>query len=159
MPASLARGSVAIPGRLQDVSEQDLEVIREHFDATNERDFARAMSYYDDDVVLLIEEGFLNSGTFEGKQEVGEWFGDWFRAFGSDYRFEITDARDLGRGLVFMHAKYRGSGRASGAEVTDERSYLYRVEEGRIVRVQLFTTREEAMEAASRPEWSGAQTD
>jgi ketosteroid isomerase-like protein len=141
------------------VAQGPVEVIREQFAATNERDFERAMSYYADDVVLVVEEGFLNTGTFEGKEAVGEWFGDWFRAFGSDYRFEILDLRDLGGGLLFLRATYGGSGRVSGAEVRDERAYLYRVRDGLITRVELFLTPEIAMEAASLPEWSAPETD
>jgi ketosteroid isomerase-like protein len=139
------------------VSQDPVDVLREQFAATNEREFAGAMTYYADDVVLVVEEGFLNTGTFEGKEAVGEWFGDWFRAFGSDYRFVIEEIRELHPGLVFMTASYGGSGRASGVEVRDRRAYLYRVEEGKITRVQLFLTSEEAMEAASLPEWSGSQ--
>jgi ketosteroid isomerase-like protein len=117
------------------------------------------MSFYADDVVLVVEEGFLNTGTFEGREAVGEWFGDWFRAFASDYRFTIDEIRELEPGLVFLRATYGGTGRTSGAEVSDRRSYLYRVEEGKIARVQLFVTPEGATGAASLPEWSGAQTD
>ena len=78
--------------------QDPVDVLREQFAATNERDFARAMSYYADDVVLVVEEGFLNTGTFEGKEAVGEWYGDWFRAFGTDYRFEIEEIRELRAG-------------------------------------------------------------
>ena len=117
------------------------------------------MTFYADDVVLVVNEGFLNTGTFNGKERVGEWFGDWFRAFGPDYRFEITEAEVLGPGLAYLFAVYAGSGRASGVEVSSQSAYLYRVEDGKITRVQLFPTREEAMEAASLPEWSGTKTD
>jgi ketosteroid isomerase-like protein len=141
------------------MSQDPIEVIRDQYAATNERDFERAMSLYADDVVLVVEEGFLNTGTFEGREAVGEWFGDWFRAFGRDYRFQIVDLRDLGGGLVFLVASYGGTGRASGAEVRDQRAYLYRVADGLITRVQLFLTAEEALEAASLPEWSDPQTD
>jgi ketosteroid isomerase-like protein len=141
------------------VSEADIAVIREQFEAVNRRDFARAMELYADDVVLVVQSGFLNAGTFEGKEAVGEWFGDWFRAFASDYRFEVDQAQDLGAGLVYLHARYSGSGRTSGAEVSDESAYLYRVDRGKIKRVQLFVTREEALEAASLPEWSKPETD
>ncbi len=139
--------------------QDPVDVLREQFAATNERDFARAMTYYADDVVLVIQEGFLNTGTFEGKDAVGEWYGDWFRAFGTDYRFEIEELRELQPGLVFMTARYGGSGRASGVEVRDRRSYLYRVDDGKITRIQLFLTSEAALEAASLPEWSDAKTD
>jgi ketosteroid isomerase-like protein len=136
-----------------------VDVLREQFAATNERDFARAMTYYADEVVLVIEEGFLNTGTFEGKEAVGEWYGDWFRTFGTDYRFKIEEIRELEPGLVFMTASYGGTGRASGVSVRDRRAYLYRVEGGRITRIQIFLTSEGAIEAASLPEWSGAETD
>ena len=136
------------------MSDAPVDVLREQFTATNERDFPRAMSYYADDVVLVVEEGFLSTGTFEGKEAVGEWYGDWFRAFGPDYRFEIDEIRELEPGLVFMTATYGGSGRASGAVVTDRRSYLYRVEDGKITRIQFFIESEDALEAASLPEWS-----
>jgi ketosteroid isomerase-like protein len=141
------------------VSEADVDVVRDIFAATNERDFARALGLYADDVVLVVNEGFLNTGTFEGREAVGEWFGDWFRAFARDYRFEITDAHDLGGGVVFVAASYGGTGRVSGVEVRDRRSYLYRVRDGLITRVQLFLTDEAALEAASLPEWSRAETD
>jgi ketosteroid isomerase-like protein len=141
------------------VPKTPVDVLREQFAATNERDFARAMSYYADDVVLVIEEGFLSTGTFTGKEAVGEWYGDWFRAFGTDYRFTIDEIREVQPGLVFMTATYGGSGRASGVVVSDRRSYLYRVEDGKITRIQLFLTPEAAMDAASLPEWSELKTD
>ena len=141
------------------MSQDPLALVRDQYSATNERDFERAMSFYADDVVLVVEEGFLNTGTFEGKEAVGEWFGDWFRAFGADYRFEILEARDLQGGLLFLRARYGGSGRSSGVVVDDERSYLYRVEHGLITRVQIFVAPEMALEAASLPEWSEPKTD
>jgi ketosteroid isomerase-like protein len=141
------------------VSQDPLEVIREQYTATNARDFDRAMELYADDVVLVVGESFLNTGTFEGKEAVGEWFGDWFRAFGRDYRFDVEELRDLGGGVVYLSASYGGSGRVSGVEVHDRRAYLYRVEDGLITRVQFFLTRDSAMEAASLPEWSEPKTD
>jgi ketosteroid isomerase-like protein len=141
------------------VPKTPVDVLREQFAATNERDFARAMSYYADDVVLVIEEGFLSTGTFTGKEAVGEWYGDWFRAFGTDYRFTIDEIREVQPGLVFMTATYGGSGRTSGVVVSDRRSYLYRVEDDKITRIQLFLTPEAAMDAASLPEWSELKTD
>jgi ketosteroid isomerase-like protein len=141
------------------MSEADIEVVRDQFAGVNERDFARVMDHYAEDVVLTVPPGDVRSGVFEGKQAVGEWFGDWFRAFGPDYRFEITEARDLGEGLVFLVACHGGRGRHSGAEVHGKNTYLYRVRGGKVARVGFFETRDDALEAARLPEWSGAQTD
>ena len=141
------------------MSSADVSVVRDQFDAVNERDFARAMSHYAEDVVLVVPGEGLQSGTYEGKEAVGEWFGDWFRTFAADYRFEIDEARLLEGGVVFLHAHHGGSGRLSGVEVHGENSYLYRVKAGKIIRVGFFSTREEALEAASLPEWSEGETD
>lgn len=135
-------------------------MVRDQFAATNERDFDRAMDIYADDVVLVVGPGWgITAGTYEGKAVVGEWFGDWFRQFADDYRFEITEARDLGGGGVLLIAAHGGHGRASGVAVARESGYIYRVVGGKIVRVQMFRTPEEAHEAASRPEWSDAKTN
>ncbi len=143
------------------MSEEDFAVIREQYEATNRRDFGRVMDLYTDDVVLRVPrvEGVQNPGTYRGKEAVGEWFGDWFRAFAHDYRFEIKEIRELDGGLIFMHATHAGQGRLSGVPVSDENAYLYRVRDGRIGELGFFATPEDAMEAASLPEWSGGQTD
>jgi ketosteroid isomerase-like protein len=141
------------------VSQADVEVVRAQFAATNERDFRRAMDIYADDVVLVVApEWGITAGRYEGKAAVGEWFGDWFRQFADDYRFEIVEARDLGEGVVFLDAKHGGSGRASGVAIGSESGYLYRVVGGKITQVQLFATPADALAGASLPEWSEPET-
>ena len=115
---------------------------------------------YADDVVLFVGEGWgITSGTYEGKAAVGEWFGDWFQQFAPGYHFEITEAREFGGGVVYLVAEHGGTGRTSGVEVGSESDYVYRVADGKIDRVWLFATPADALEAASLPEWSGAETD
>jgi ketosteroid isomerase-like protein len=140
------------------VSHDPVAVVTDQFAATNERDFARAMEYYADDVVLVVDEGWgITAGRFEGKVTVGEWFGDWFQQFADDYHFEIVEARDLGGGVVFLDAKHGGSGRASGVAIGSESGYLYRVVNGKITQAQLFMSPAEALDGASLPEWSASQ--
>ena len=140
------------------MSQADVELILAHFDATNRRDFKDAMDMYAEDVMLVVGEQFLTSGKFEGKKAVGEWFGDWFRTFAFDHHFNIVESRDLGNGVVFLSVEIEGSGRASGAKAYMHGNYLYRVVDEQIARVQLFATAEEALEAASLPEWSDPET-
>jgi ketosteroid isomerase-like protein len=140
------------------VSDPDIEVVRDIFAATNERDWARAMSHYAADVVLVIPGTGLRSGRFEGKQAVGDWFGDWFRTFDRDYRFDIDEARKIGD-LIFIHAKHGGRGRASGVEVHSESSYLYRVRDGKIVYVEFHWDRAAALAAAESPGRSESEVD
>lgn len=134
-------------------------MVVEQFEAVNQRDFDRAMQIYADDVVLIVPGEGLQTGTFSGKAAVGEWFGDWFRTFDRDYRFEIEEARELPGGAIFLLARHGGRGRLSGAEVRGENAYLYRVRSGQIAKVGFFAGREEALAAAPLPEWSDPETD
>jgi ketosteroid isomerase-like protein len=143
------------------VSEADIDVVRDQFAATNEQDFARAMELYAEDVTLIASaaSGPGKSGTYEGKDAVGEWFGDWFRAFARGYHFEIHEIRELDSGAIFMRASHGGRGRLSGVEVQGETVYLYRVRDGKISQVGFYANPDEALGAAELPEWSRGETD
>ena len=142
------------------MSQADVDVVLDQFAAVNERDFERAMDRYAQDVRLFASEGSgLKAGLFEGKEAVGEWFGDWFRIFAPGYRFEIQEVRELESGVVLIFATHGGRGRLSGAEVRGETGYLYRVRDGKVTQVGFFASREEALEAASLPEWSKGETE
>jgi ketosteroid isomerase-like protein len=130
------------------MSEENVQVVLDQFAATNERDWRRAMEYYADDVVLVVHpDAFLEQGTYEGREAVGEWFGNWFKMFERDYHFEIEEARDLGD-VVLLIASHRGRGRASGIEVSGQTGYLYTVRAGKIVRAELYRGPDEAIAAA-----------
>jgi ketosteroid isomerase-like protein len=130
------------------MSQRDVDIVRDQYAATNERDFPRAMSYYAEDVELVVHpDASLERGTFRGREAVGEWFGNWFRAFEPDYRFDITEARDLG-GVILLVASHHARGRTSGAAVHGQVAYLYTVREGKIVRAEFYPSRSEALKAA-----------
>ena len=113
----------------------DIEVIRDQYEAVNERDFGRAMSHYAEDVVLVVRDG-LARGTYEGAEVVGGWFGDWFSTFDRDSHFDITRLEERGDGTILLVADYQGSGRGSGARIEGNVVWLFRVREGKIVRVE-----------------------
>ena len=130
------------------MSRENVEVVRDQFAATNERDFPRAMSHYAEDVELVVDPAaFLDAGTFTGRTAVGQWFADWFTTFEPGYRFDIEEARDLGD-VVLLVATHHGRGRSSGVEVRAQTGYLYGLREGKIVRVELYRDRADALEAA-----------
>ncbi len=134
------------------MSQEDVEVVLRQFAATNERDFRRAMSYYAEDVQLVVRaDAFLDAGTFRGREVVGKYFADWFATFEPGYRFDIEEARDLG-GVVFLDASHHGRGRTSGIEVHKQTGYLCELRDAKIVRAELFPTPTDALEAAKRRE-------
>jgi ketosteroid isomerase-like protein len=134
------------------MSQENVEVVYDQFAATNARDFPRAMSHYAEDVELVVDpNAFLEPGTFKGRQAVGQWFGNWFTTFEPGYHFHIEEVRDLGD-VVFLMASHHGRGRTSGVEVHGQTGYLYTLREDRIVRLELFPSREKTLEAAGLSE-------
>jgi ketosteroid isomerase-like protein len=127
---------------------QNLEVIRDQYAATNERDFERAMAHYADDVELVAPAGYLRTGTFKGRDAVGGWFGDWLSSFDRNSRFDLREVTELEGGAVLVVADHHARGRTSGAEVHGMVVWLYRLREGKIVRVEGYGSRDEALEAA-----------
>ena len=86
------------------------------------------------------------SGTYRGKEAVGEWFGDWFRAFGST-NFEWLDAVESGDALA-LRARFIAAGRQSGVELAQDYFYAYRVRDGKVTHVQFTASWEDALQAA-----------
>lgn len=118
------------------MTRSDLEVVRDQYAAVNERDFERAMSHYAPDVVLVVTGRGIRSGSFEGREATGEWFGDWFRTFEPGARFDIKQLSARDDGSIQLVAEHHARGRASGVEVQGTVTWVYRVEGGKIVRVE-----------------------
>jgi ketosteroid isomerase-like protein len=130
------------------MSQESVDIVLAQYEATNDRDFPRAMGYYAEDVELVVDaEASLERGTFRGREAVGRWFGNWLSTFEPGYHFDVNEARDLGD-VVLLVAGTRGRGRTSGAEVQGEVAYLYEIRDGKIVRAELFANRAAALQAA-----------
>jgi ketosteroid isomerase-like protein len=107
------------------------------------------MDAYADDVILRLHGWLRNVDGVAavGKEAVGEWFGDWFRTFDRDYRFEVDEARDLGDRVLIV-ATHHGRGRVSGAPVTQQMGYLYTVRDGKVSMLEIWTDQAHALQAA-----------
>src|SRR5947209_16600920 len=107
-------------------------VVRAQFEATNRRDWAAAMDAYADDVELVVPASMLNAGTFRGREQVGQWFGDWLRTFAGGFHFDIVETREAGD-RVAVWARHTARGRHSGVELAADFFYDYGVRNGRVV--------------------------
>jgi ketosteroid isomerase-like protein len=132
---------------------ENVEVVRDHYAATNERDFARAMSQYAEDVELVVPpSAYVHAGTFRGRDAVGRWFGDWFATFDKDARFQIRDLIDVDESSVLLVATHRARGRVSGVPTEGTVTWLYRLRDGKIACVEGFESRAEALESTGLQE-------
>jgi ketosteroid isomerase-like protein len=134
------------------VSLANVEIVREHFMSTNRRDWNAVMAAYDEEIVLVVDDAMApDAGVVVGREAVGRWFGDWFLAFGKDYRFELDELRSTGQGVLAV-AKHHGTGRSSGVEVHQTSFNLYTLHADKITRIELYGSRARALEAVGLSE-------
>jgi ketosteroid isomerase-like protein len=128
------------------MSQENVEIVRKQFEATNRREFARPTADWADDIELAVPGDGPNAGTYSGKDVVGSWFGDWFRTFRGGVHFDLRTVRDAGD-AVAAAVLHRARGSRSGIELTEEFFYEYRLHEGKITRIRFHPTWREALEA------------
>jgi len=134
------------------MSQENVEIVRDQYAATNERDFVRAMSYYAEDVELAVPSGHLRSGTFRGAGAVGRYFGEFFATFDRGARFDVQEITAVNDSSVLMTGVYHARGRASGVEIAGDVIWLYGLRDGKIVSVRWYDSRAEALKAGGLEE-------
>jgi ketosteroid isomerase-like protein len=128
------------------MSQANVEVVRDQYAATNERDFGRAISHYAQDVELVVPAGHLRGGTFRGADEVGRYFGEFFATFDEGAWFDVQEIIEVDESSVLMTGVYHARGRASGVDIAGDVIWLYGLSEGKITSIRWYDSRDEALE-------------
>jgi uncharacterized protein len=126
------------------MSEENVEVVRRAvaFEFYGRGDRTEAEAIFHPDFVMNPLEERPSHGLDAIRDNLEHWKGAWEELEVTPEEF--IDAGD--RVLVTVH--HRGRGRGSGIEV-DARFYeVYVVSDGKVVRVDEYETREQALEAA-----------
>ena len=130
------------------MSQENVEIVRRAFafGVQGRGDPAEALADFDPDVVLTSVE----AGPSYGRNAVRDNFERWKSAW---EKTEATAEEFIDAGnQVVVRAYFRARGRGSGVEV-DARFYdVYTLRYGKILRVDEFAEREEALEAAGLQE-------
>jgi ketosteroid isomerase-like protein len=138
---SHARG----PGR------DTVEIARRCFGAFNRTVAEGADDYYellDADVEWIPITALLDGRTYRGPEGVREWVDDMKRDW-AVYEISWTEVRDLGHGRVLAFGVWDCLGRRGGVQLSfDQAAWLIELRGGKMIRLQTFADRREALEAA-----------
>jgi ketosteroid isomerase-like protein len=139
-------GSTGDTGRA--MSEENVEIVRRaiayEYDGVGER--AEAEAIFDPQVVLNPIDEEASSGFDAMRADMERWAS----AF-DELKVTVEEIIDAGDQVVVV-AHHQGRGRQSGVEV-DTRFYeVYTLREGKVARVDEYSEREEALEAAGLSE-------
>jgi uncharacterized protein len=126
------------------MSEEAMAVLQRFNDMLSER--GEILWDLLDPEVVLIDRDLPDAGDYRGHSGITKWLEDWSAAWES-YTFEpesLVDAGDVVLATFMLTAR----GRGSGVETRRRNATVNTVENGRITRVDYYTTEEEARAAA-----------
>ena len=125
------------------MSEKNVAVVRELWDAYSRGDIDRVIALSDPYVVLVT----LEEGPLYGPDAVRANYARWMEAWREEPETTVDEV--IGNGdHVFVIACFHGRGRGSGVKVEQRLYEVYTLRNGRILRVDEFSDRDQALEAA-----------
>ena len=136
------------------MSQENVEATKRANAALNRGDFDGVEELYAADAVLQdLQNAPDQPMTVEGVQAIRENLKLWAAAF-DKLRVDIEEYIE-GPDAVICAAHWQGQGKTSGISIDVHQFDLYEFREGRVVRAVLgFRSKNEALQAAGRSEWS-----
>jgi ketosteroid isomerase-like protein len=137
------------------MSQENVELVRRTWEAWERGDMEAVFALYDPDIVWDFSGAAGNvvlSDVYHGHDGVRRFFREWRDSFDSYYA-HAEEFIDAGGDSVLVCARQGGRGKGSGVEIQMPRYWqIYRVREGRAVRVEVYSDQRVALEAAGLEE-------
>jgi ketosteroid isomerase-like protein len=127
------------------VSQENVEIVMAWQAAWNRTDWDAIEQCFAADCEVYAPEGFLESGPFKGWLSVRREFERLKESWESE-RVEVDELRDLGE-RVLARWRWVTVGKRSGVASEVEVTTVSSLREGKIIRVDYFLDRTEALEA------------
>jgi ketosteroid isomerase-like protein len=133
------------------MSEENVEIVRNAFDAFSRGDIEGVLRLCDEDIVISQPQELPGASRQQrGHSGVLEAFRIWPEQW-DDYEIEILRIADIGDHVVVI-SRTGGRGKQSGVEVEMGFSYVLTVRDERIVELKIFMREDQALEVAGLPE-------
>ena len=131
------------------MSGETAAVVRAGFGAWNAGDMDALRETFDPGVTWRPPEGWPEPGPFVGREAVMRWF-DQLREAYDDYVTELIGDLIEATDRVVVSQVWHGAGRGPEADI--ESTGVFTVRNGRVIDVEQFWDRAEALEAAGLSE-------
>jgi ketosteroid isomerase-like protein len=136
------------------VSEENVDVVRRLYDAAARRDDVTPFEVYAEDIVFDISNSrraaLALRPIYHGHEGVRQYWRETTSAFGK-IDFEVGELIDAGNQVLAV-IREREVGRASGAPVETTHLAVFTLSDGKIIQMQVFDDRQQALKAAGLAE-------
>lgn len=128
------------------MARNSVELVTQAFDAWNRGDLEWLVANADPEVEIKALTSALRGEPYRGADGVRQWFADSYEAFEVvELRLdELREAEDCVLGFGNLH--WRGAD--SGIDMHRPVTWVLTIREGRVLRMEMFADRAEALEAA-----------
>jgi ketosteroid isomerase-like protein len=130
------------------MSQENVEVVKAAYEAWNAGDNHALRELCDPDIIWRPPDGWPEPGPFVGREAVMRWFDQLREAFDA-YVTELSDIIDA-EDRVVVRQIWHGAGH--GPEANVEATSVLTVRKGKVIGVEQFWERAEALEAAGLSE-------
>ena len=136
------------------MTEENVDVVRRLYDAAARRDDVTPFDVYAEDIVFDISNSrrvlLAMKPVYHGHDGVRQYWRETTSAFG-EIDFEVEELIDAGDQVLAV-IREREVGRASGAPVETTHLAVFTLTGGKIIQMQVFDDRQQALEAAGLAE-------
>jgi len=128
------------------VARSNVEVIRPIYEEWGRGNWKPYFDVYDPDMEWGWSSEFLGlGGVFKDHETPNPRLLAWLSGW-EHWRAEADEFLEFGDYVVVL-ATYRGRGKGSGVEISTEGAHVFKVRAGKVVRLEIFASREMAIES------------
>jgi len=134
------------------MSRENVAVLRRAYEASSQGDREAFFGMFAPEIVWdLSRSSFPDAAVYHGIDGVREWFDGLDDAF-EDLYYEIEEITDLGPGQVLVVTRTQGHGQFTKIGVDYRFATVWTFRGGKVVRMDRFNDRAEALEAVMQAE-------
>jgi len=128
------------------MSQENVEVVRDVYERWSQGDFRTSVDVFDPLVLLVLRPDFPDAGTYLGPERVAEYTRGFLEPW-TRLTIEAEDIIEAGDSVV-VAVRQHGVGGGSGAATEFRYFHLWSFRGPKVIRLENFRDRAEALEAA-----------
>ncbi len=141
---------------MKSLSKENIDLVQRTIGAYFSGDESALRAAAHDDITVTTRPDQPDARDHHGTDGLLEFLGEWAEAW-ADYSFDVLRVSDQ-EDRVYLTARQSGHGKRSGIPIDDEVTFVFSLRGGRIVRLQMFATEQQALAAFEAPHDRGATT-
>jgi ketosteroid isomerase-like protein len=132
------------------MATHNVDLIRPIYEEWGRGNWRPYFDVYDPEMEWGWSSEFVDlGGVFQDRRDPNPRLRSWLSGW-EHWRAEADEFREIGDYVVVL-ASYHGRGRGSGVEIEQQGAHVFKVRDGKVVRLEIFASRELAIASVRAP--------